>query len=569
MSEAAVRQPVRVLVVEDDDDDLLLVLQSLRDGGFQPDYRQVTTAEALEAALTTQPWDAVICDHNLPQLDSTRAMALVKQIAPLLPFVIVSGAFGEVAGAEAIRSGASDVVGKDKLLRLAPVLQRELREARVKRDLLQSRRQLEQLAYYDAQTGLPNLHRFLQEVDCRCEAGAVCAVGVIKLRRFRQLQRLLGPQRSERMLVALAERLKQDLGRDYYLARVEHERFAILCPELSQQAELSQRARTLVQGLPQAFEFEGLQLDLAWAIGASQYPDHGLNAEQLYRNAKLALRSALRGRGGCELFDPSGNGAADLEEDLLDALHRALQNQEFFLEYQPQVVLNGGNPIAAEALLRWRHPARGTVSPGEFIPLLEESGLIVAVGEWVLRTACRQAAAWHAAGHVLRVAVNLSVAQFEQSGLVACVAAALDEAGLPAAALELEVTESIAMNDRAQVVATLQQLRDLGVALAVDDFGTGYSSLNYLKHFPVDKLKIDQSFVRGITTDPRDGAIVCAVIGMARALGLEVVAEGVETAAQAAFLRAHECHQGQGWHFGRPSAPENLLARLSELPVVH
>lgn len=243
-----------------------------------------------------------------------------------------------------------------------------------------------------------------------------------------------------------------------------------------------------------------------------------------------------------------------------DALRQALLQGEFFLHYQPQFDLRSRQRVGAEALLRWQHPHRGVISPADFVPVLEESGLIVPVGEWVLKTACHQAASWRRrAGQSIRIAVNLSMVQFEQASLVQAVRGALAESGLSAHALELEITESIAMNDQNQVVATLSELRELGVSLAIDDFGTGYSSLACLKHFPVDKLKIDQSFIRGIDSDPRDRAIVRAIIGMAKALGLTAVAEGVESPAHVDFLCKHDCEQGQGYYLGRPVSPNRLM----------
>lgn len=243
-------------------------------------------------------------------------------------------------------------------------------------------------------------------------------------------------------------------------------------------------------------------------------------------------------------------------------LRQALQERSFFLHYQPQFDLKSGQRVGVEALLRWQHPSRGVIAPAYFVPVLEESGLIVPVGEWVLRTACHQAASWRRrVGQDIRVAVNLSRVQFEQASLVQTVHSALVESGLPAKALELEITESVAMHDQSEVVAILSELRKLGVSLAIDDFGTGYSSLACLKHLPVDKLKIDQSFIRGVDSDRRDRAIVRAIIGMAKALNVGVVAEGVESSAHVSFLCAHGCEQGQGYYLGRPVPPDRLMSR--------
>lgn len=545
------KQPARVLIVEDSDDDLVLIVTALAQGGLTLEYRQVMTAPALAQALAERRWDVIVCDHNLPQLDSDAALALAQQLQPESPFVIVSGSFSEQAAIKAISAGAADVVSKDKLPRLVPVLRRELRE-------LRERQKLEQLAYYDSLTGLPNENNLRTELKRRCRDGAPFGLVQLRVCHLQQVVRFLGLQNSGRLETEIAERLQTVLKHDAYLARTGTDRFVAVVPGAESAAGLQDWMRQLDASLPDSIALDGAALPLRWSLAGCVYPEHGRSDAELLRHADLALARAVGQPASCQLFDPAWLDN-DFEPCSLEAaLRQALQREEFFLDYQPQFDLQSGEQVGAEALLRWRHPQRGVVPPSEFIPLLEESGLIVPVGEWVLRSACSQAAQWRRQGGPVRVAVNLAMVQFEQDSLTQAIRSALAESELPAEALELEITESIAMNDQNQVVATLGELHELGVSLAIDDFGTGYSSLAYLKHFPVDKLKIDRSFIQGIDSDPRDRAIVRAAIGMAHALGLTTVAEGVETSTHVEFLREHGCEQGQGFYLGKPVSPQAL-----------
>jgi len=315
-------------------------------------------------------------------------------------------------------------------------------------------------------------------------------------------------------------------------------------------------------------------LHVTTSIGLSVYPEDGLNAETLIKNADTAMYQAKEnGRQSYQFFKPAMNVRAVERQSIEESLRRALEREEFTLHYQPKIAVRTGEVTGAEALVRWTHPTRGPVSPAEFIPVAEDCGLILPIGRWVLREACKQAGAWLHAGLPLgTMAVNISAMEFRDDGFLENVFATLKDAGLHASALELELTESVLMKRAESAAAVLKSLRDGGVQIAIDDFGTGYSSLSYLRKFPIDALKIDQSFVRQITTTPDDTTIVTAVISMGRSLKLRVVAEGVETQEELAFLQAHHCDEAQGYFFSRPVLPQDfakiLKAGVSESSVV-
>jgi diguanylate cyclase len=315
----------------------------------------------------------------------------------------------------------------------------------------------------------------------------------------------------------------------------------------------------VLETLSQPFMVEGHELHLTPSIGICAYPHDGSDVESLMKNADAAMYHAKEmGRNNYQFFTQEMNTAAHRRLALENDLRHALEREEFVLHYQPQLDLESGDIVGLEALIRWQHPQRGLISPNEFIPVAEDTGLIIDIGEWSLRQACLQAMHWQRTGYpLLQVAVNFSPRQFRREGVVEAVSRILRETGLNPACLELEITESTILEHAEQVIVTLKGLSSIGVQLSIDDFGTGYSSLSYLKRFPIDKLKIDQSFVHDVSSDPDDAAIVTAIIAMARSLSLTVIAEGVETADQLAFLKALGCNRAQGYYFSRPlPAPE-------------
>jgi len=422
-------------------------------------------------------------------------------------------------------------------------------------DSLAAARQIERLRLIDPLTQLPNRDALGQTLARACDearaSGRGFAVLLIDLDRFRQINESLDHEAGNRVLQEVARRIAACLRQQDTLARVGGDQFAAVVLQADEQAA-SVTARRILNVVAQpsddAQTLQHLQFTLTCSIGIALCPSHGFAADELLRRAEAAMRAVkLSGRASFRMHQARGEVDRREHVRLDHAMRQALASSRFRLMYQPQFDLASGRMVGAEALLRWRDPQLGEVSPTRFIPVAEDSGFIIALGEWVLAQAVRQAALWHARGIALPIAVNVSALQFQQVHFVDRVASVLAVSGLPAQLLELELTESILVHDADEALLRLQALADLGVRLAIDDFGTGYSSLAYLKRFPIGTLKIDRSFVAGLPGDERDVGIVRAVLQMARALGKQVVAEGVETEAQRDFLRHEGCDVVQGW----------------------
>lgn len=436
-------------------------------------------------------------------------------------------------------------------------------------DDVSTRKQAEQtirrLAFHDALTGLPNRRRLIDALQqAVARPGARFGLMLFDLDRFKTVNDSLGHEMGDMLLQEIARRLDTTMREGDLLARMGGDEFGVIVQDVSGPEEMARRADDLAALLREPFHLDGHELFVTVSTGITLHPADGGDAETLVRNADTALyRAKDGGRNGSRFFTPDMSAASLRKLRLESALRGALERRELLLLYQPQADVVTGRIRGCEALVRWKHPELGTVSPAEFIPVAEETGLILPIGEWILRTACAQARAWQLSGLPLRVAVNLSAIQFHHGDLAATVAAILAEHALPPELLELELTEGILMTDSARAMETLGRLHQMGVQISIDDFGTGYSSLSYLKRLPIQVLKIDQSFVREIHTDADDRAIVTAVIALAHSMKLRVVAEGVETDEQHAFLRDHRCDMLQGYLFSRPVPPEELWEMMA------
>jgi diguanylate cyclase (GGDEF)-like protein len=436
-------------------------------------------------------------------------------------------------------------------------------------------RAMRHMAHHDALTDLPNRALFRDRLShAMAQADRYhqrLAVLFLDLDRFKAINDTLGHNAGDQLLRIAAERLKGCVRECDTVARLGGDEFTVIVEDVEDRQAAAVVAQKIIDSFSQPFTLHGHEVFVTTSVGITLYPDDGEHLDTLLRNADAAMyRAKDCGRNNYQFYVPEMNTRARERLLLENALRRALVKEEFILHYQPRVDLRSGNVIGAEALLRWRHPERGLMAPDEFVPLLEETGLILPVGEWVLREACRQNRAWQDKGlPPVRVAVNLSVRQFLQRDLAALVASVLEETGLPPSFLELEITEELLLEHSAANAAALNRLRELGVHISIDDFGTGYSSLSYLKRLPIHTLKIDQSFVRDITLDSDGAAIVSAIIAMACNLRLNVLAEGVETEAQLAFLRAQGCNEIQGYSFSRPLDAEAFERLLREGRRMH
>ncbi len=428
--------------------------------------------------------------------------------------------------------------------------------------------QLEYQAQHDALTGLPNRNlladRINQVINRVQRHDSLVGVVFLDLDNFKVINDSLGHEVGDQIIKAVSERLVSAVREGDTVARYGGDEFVVVLDDMVQEKNVADITRKLMAEMTAPFNIDGRDIIVTVSLGVAIYPRDGEDQATLLRNADTALyRAKEAGRNTFQFYAADMNQRLLARLDLERDLRQALENGEFLLHYQPQVNFASGAIIGVEALVRWRQPERGIVPPGEFIPLAEETGLIVPLGKWVLQEACRQAQAWRDAGMPeISMSVNLSARQFRAPGLVQTILGVLVETRLEARFLEMEITESMLMHDPEGAIMVLDELQKHGIHFAMDDFGTGYSSLNYLKRFPIHKLKIDQSFVRNVTTDPDDAAITNAVIELSHGLNLKVIAEGVETEAQRIFLHANGCDEMQGFLFSRPVPAEEMGALL-------
>jgi diguanylate cyclase (GGDEF)-like protein len=445
----------------------------------------------------------------------------------------------------------------------------ESKTAQMASSLREANAELQHLVLHDTLTKLPNrllLEDRVQQAVQECKrGGGNCAVLFVDLDRFKTLNDSLGHFAGDKVLRAVADRLRGTVRVEDTVSRMGGDEFVILLKHLALPADAIEVARKVIDVLSNPMVIDEHELRIGSSVGISVYPEHGDSATRLIANADAAMYHVKKsGRSNFAFFTPEMSNFFPKRLALESELRAALEKNQLVLHYQPKVDMRSGGIVGVEALVRWQHPQRGLIAPSEFIPFAEETGLIVPLGRWVLREACRQNRAWQDLGLAnLVVGVNISGVQFQQRDLVETVASALEASGLAARHLELEITESVVMQNAPEAIIMLDELHRMGVGLSIDDFGTGYSSLNYLKRFPIDTLKIDQSFIRDISSDSDDAAIVQAIIALAHGMRLRVVAEGVETNGQLEFLRALGNDQYQGYLYSRPLPAHEMERRLS------
>ncbi|MDR6552734.1 EAL domain-containing protein [Paenibacillus qinlingensis] len=439
------------------------------------------------------------------------------------------------------------------------------------RDISERKRteeKINQMVYRDPLTGLPNRlllnDRLELALDQAYENQQIIGIMFIDLDRFKYINDTLGHAMGDKLLIDVAKRFEANIGKGDTVSRQGGDEFIVLWANTTTD-EMIKNATKMVRIFSESFNILEHELFVTPSIGISLYPSDGGDIETLIKNADTAMyRVKEHGKNNFQFYTPEMNETVTKKMQMEIGLRKALERNEFNVYYQPQIDVNSGKIIGVEALIRWQHPEWGPISPTEFIPLAEETGLIIPIGEWVLNEACRQNKDWQDQGFApLRMAVNISSRQFKQSNLIDIVSKALDESGLNPEYLELELTESI-IQDSKYAIETMHELKLMGIFLSIDDFGTGYSSLNYLKLFPIDSLKIDQSFTRNMFDDIKDAALVHTIISMAHNLDLKVIAEGVETKEQLQFLSQRECNEAQGYLFSRPVPAKEMTSIIKQ-----
>ncbi|MGH8531206.1 MAG: putative bifunctional diguanylate cyclase/phosphodiesterase [Gammaproteobacteria bacterium] len=564
--------PIRVLYLEDSEADSELIQALLEDAGIACELTRVETQAAFAAALEAGGFTLILSDNALPAYDGLSALAYARERCPDLPFIFVSGTLGEEAAIESLKAGATDYVLKQRLSRLAPAIARALKETEARAAGRVSEARMHELAFYDGLTGLPNRALFEDRLRMALARAQRADEGVallfLDLDRFKAVNDSLGHPAGDGLLREVATRLPRCLREGDTGARWGGDEFIILVPDLPGERQAAAQAAAVViekvrEALARPVMIEGQEIEVSTSIGVVLYPWDGANVVDLIKHADTAMYQAKgRGRNTYQFFTGAMHTAARERLILENDLRRALRRSELAVHYQPQVKMRSRPIVGAEALIRWRHPERGWISPAEFIPVAEESGQIQAIGRWVLDQVLAQMKDWGAMGlTVPRISVNVSAYQLTDPAFPRTVLERLGAHGLAPESFGLEFTESALVEER--TLPTLIAIAQLGVDLAVDDFGTGYSSLSYLKRFPLTALKIDQSFVRDLETDASDAALVRAIIAMATSLRLRVVAEGVETEAQRTLLSKYGCREYQGYLFSPPVAAEKFAAFLT------
>jgi diguanylate cyclase (GGDEF)-like protein len=560
----------RILIIDDEAE-----VRNLLSGMLSESYQCMATGSAEEALslLRLEEFDLLISDIKLGGMSGLEMIPQAEAIAPDTVMVVVSGQQTIESAIEAMRVGAFDYITKPfsfqhvelavrRALDYHRLLEAKRRHESHLEELVKQRTdELNHLAYYDALTDLPNRvlfeDRLTQALVQAQRDRQTLGMMFLSLDRFKEVSDTLGYAEGYRLLQQLAARLMNCVHEGETVARFEGDEFALLA-RTGGTEYMAEIIYQINEALKLPFALDDHELFITVSIGISLYPDDGEDAPTLLKNAGAALHRAKEQGGNNYQFYTAGINAKALKRLTLESsLRRALERNEFEVYYQAQIDISTMQIVGMESLVRWQHPELGFMPPAEFVPLAEDTGLIVPISEWVLLIACAQCNTWHEDGlGPLSMAVNLSAHQFQQQSLPDVVARILRETGLSSQHLELELTESSIMKNTESAVKTLGELKEMGVKIAIDDFGTGYSSLGYLKRLPIDKLKIDQAFVRDVTTDPNDAALVMAIIALAHNLRLKVIAEGVETEEQLRFLHLLRCDEWQGYLHGAPLPAE-------------
>ena len=569
-----------ILIIDDDEQIRGLLTETLSDRCF---CTSVDSAEKALAVLSCVEFSLVVSDINMSGISGLELVPRISQMAPDTVVVMISGQQAIESAIEAMRVGAYDYITKPLDMRH---VRAAVERAMTHHELLKQKRQYENhleelvekrtaevqhLAYYDSLTDLPNrilfVDRLQQTLATAAHNDQLAGLVLVSL-ELEKINDTLGHATGDRLLQLVAGRLAQQIKKGDTIARFGGDEFAFLLTSIERTDEAAEFARELVEALLLSFKLDTQELYLNASIGISVFPDDGAEADTIMKNAGAALfRAKGKGGGGYEFYSTDMNAEAVKRLALETDLRRAVANQEFVTYYQPVIDFSSGEVIGLEALVRWQHPELGILAPAEFIDIAEDTGMILAIGDQVFATAAAQTRRWQDAGlQDLRIAINVSARQFREKNFPDRIAQILGQAHLDPQSVELEITETSIMDHGESALTVLREIRSMGICIAIDDFGTGYSSLSYLKRLPIDCVKLDRSFVSGATTDPKDAALVMAIITLAHNLDLKVVAEGVETEEQRDFLKLLRCDAGQGFLFGKPVPAEVFEATISTNP---
>lgn len=561
--------PIRVLIVEDSENDAALIVRELQRGGYDPNFERVDTPAAMVIALNKQTWDIIFSDYTMPQFNGMDALARVRERELDVPFIFVSGTMGEETAVEAMKAGAQDYVMKNNLKRLLPSVERQLHTASVRRERKRSEETVQYLAYHDVLTDLPNRAVFYDRLQQCILTGyrekKPLTLLLMDLNRFKDVNDTFGHQCGDLLLRQIGPRVRRCLRESDTVARMGGDEFAILLPNTHIEGA-SLTARKILKALEAPFVLGEVTIDVGVSIGIALYPDHGEEGDALVQRADMALYMTKQAGGGYAVFATEHEQNSPRRLSLTGKLRRAIEYGELSMHYQPQVSLKTNRVVGVEALSRWLHPELGSIPPDQFIPLAEQTGLIKPFTQWVLKTVCRQHDEWQEMGLALPISVNLSQKNLQETQLPDQVSELIQAGRVPADRLEFEITESMIMSNPMRAMQILTRLNTMGIQLSIDDFGTGYSSLGHLKKLPVQKIKIDKSFIMDRIEDGDDNIIVQAIINMSHSLGLEVVAEGVEDQLTKDRLTALGCDSAQGYHISHPLPAAEITRWLKESP---
>ena len=554
---------VNVLLVEYSQEHSDLIVREMCRGGYTVNSERVTSPSGLSDALLEKNWDLVISDYYMSGFNGYDALKVFKRSGVDCPFIIVSGTPLDESGLAVMAAGADEYLTKDNLDRLVSAINKELKQAEVRRQWNRAKEKLQHIAYHDLTTDLPNHALFRERIDYAIANAKrekrQAALLSLKINRFRMMNETLGDHLFDILLTQFGRRLRAALDQSITVACLRSNEFGVLMPLINSSEQVVQIVHSIITSLEPPFTIgEGLAVEIQATFGIALFPEHATAPDLLLKRVRAAAGTARANRLPYNFYSGEQDESRHRRLSLLTDLRRAIIGNELFLVYQPKVTLGTLEITGVEALVRWRHPRLGVLIPEHFIPLAEETGLIMPLTLWVLNEALRQCRLWNEQSRQLTIAINLSPMNVQSSVFPEQIRGLLASSGVSASQIELEITESALMDNAKQSVEILTAIKQMGFRLTVDDFGTGYSSLAHLQRLPIDSIKIDKSFVMKLATEARDAVIVRSTVHLAHNLGLTVVAEGVENREALRMLVTMGCDLAQGYYISHPRLSHEL-----------